>query len=98
MGKGVSEFGKFTTWLWVLHLTQGMISIIQQENFRVEPKFIFLKKKKMLEFIETLGSRTINWKKNFSLKTFKNTYCQVIAFPERNLFGISMLPALFSGD
>lgn len=52
----------------------------------------------MLEFIETLGSRTINWKKNFSLKTFKNTCCQVIAFPERNLFGILMLPALFSGD
>ena len=70
------------------------MSIIQQENLRVEPKFIFLNKKK-LELMETLGSRTVNWKKNFNLKTFENTYCQMIAFPESNLFRLLMLPVLF---
>lgn len=68
---------------------------IQQESLRVEPKFSFLKKKKMLELMETLGSRTVNWKKNFNLKTFENTYCQMIAFPESNLFRLLMLPVLF---
>jgi len=70
------------------------MSIIQQENLRVEPKFIFLNKKK-LELMETLGSRTVNWKKNFNLKTFENMYCQMIAFPESNLFRLLMLPVLF---
>lgn len=61
---------------------------------RIEPTFIFLKRKKILELIETLDSRTINWKKNLSLKTFENTYYQVIAFPKRNFFGILMLNSL----
>lgn len=49
-------------------------------------KVYFLKKKK-LELMETLGSRTVNWTKNFNLKTFQNTYCQMIAFPESSLLG-----------
>lgn len=52
-----------------------------------EYKFIFLTRKKLLELIETPDSRTINWKKILSLKTFENTHYQMIAFPKRNFFG-----------
>lgn len=61
---------------------------------RIEPKFIFLKRKKILELIETPDSRTMNWKKNLSLKTFENTYYQEIPFPRRNFFGVLMLNSL----
>ena len=47
--------------------------------------------------METLGSRTVNWKKNFNLKTFQNTYCQMIAFPESSLLGFWCCLSYFKG-
>lgn len=71
-----------------------MMSFIQQENPGRKDQTWF-SKKKLLELIETLHPRTLNWEKNFKLKTFEDMYYQMIAFPERNFFGILLLPVLF---
>lgn len=38
------------------------------------------------------------WKKNVGLKTFENTYCQMIIFSEKNLCGNLIVPVLFEAD